>query len=96
MQTVLDMCSVLCSFITAKEDLSQVKNISIAVKRHSCYLKKLYKEHEGMRLKWPPVLVKDFVNILCIESTDERDEKRIKQPVCGHIEKVKETRIPIQ
>ena len=49
-----------------------------------------------MHFKWPPVLMKDFVNVLCIESTDERDEKRIKQLVHGHVEKVKETRNPIK
>ena len=75
MQTVLDMCPAFCSVITAKEDLPQVENLSIAVKRHSSYLKKLYKEREGMHLKWPPVLMKDFVNVLCIESTDEPDKE---------------------
>ena len=68
MQTVLDMSPAFCSVITAKDDLPQVENLSIAVKRHSCYLKKLYKERKGMSLKWPPVLMKDFVNVLCIES----------------------------
>ena len=71
MQTVLDMCPTFGSVITAKEGLAQVEKLPIPVKRHSCYLKKLYMEREGMSLKWPPVLVKDFVNVLCIETTDE-------------------------
>ena len=73
MLTVLDMCPVICSVITAKMDQPQVENLSKAVKRYSCYLNELYKEREGMRLKWPPVLMKDFVNVLCIESTAEQD-----------------------
>ena len=49
-----------------------------------------------MHLKWPPVLMKDFVNVLCIESTDEPDKNVTKQLVRGHVEKVKKTRTPIQ
>ena len=69
---------------------------SIAVKRHSSYLKELYKEREGMSLKWPSVLMKDFVNVLCIESTDDPDRKVTKQLVHGHVAKVERTRTPIQ
>ena len=70
MQTVLDMCPTFCFVITAKEahDLPQVENLSIAVKRHSCYLKELYKEREGMHLKWPPVLIKDFINSFALSA----------------------------
>ena len=92
----LDMCPVFCSVITAKEDLPQVETISTAVKRHSCYLKELYKERERMHLKWPLVLMTEFVNVLCIESTDEPDRNVTKQLVRGHIEKVKKTRTLIQ
>ena len=40
--------------------------------------------------------MKDFVNILCIESTNEPDEKTTEQLVRGDIEKVKKTRTSIK
>ena len=88
--------STFSSVITANEDLPQVQNLSIAVKRHSRYLKELYKEREGMLLKWPPVLMKDFVNVLCIEHTDEPEKNVTKHLIHGNIEKVRKTRTPIQ
>ena len=65
------------------------------MKRYNCYLKELYKEREGMQLKWPPVLMKDYVNVLCIESTNEPDKDVTMQLLHGDIEKVKKTRTPI-
>ena len=96
MQTVLNLCQASCSVITAKEDQPQVGSLSMTVKRHSRHLKELYMEREGMHLKWPPVLMKEFVNVLCIESTDEPDRNVTKQLVRGDVEKVKKTRTPIQ
>ena len=98
MQTVLDMCLVICSVFTAKEVLPQVENLSITVKCHSfCHLKELYKDREGMRLKWPPVIMKEFVNVLCVESTNEPGRNVTEKLVRGHIEKVKKkTRTLIQ
>ena len=96
MQTVFVMCPAFCSVITVKEELPQAENLSIAVKRHSCYLKKLYKKRQGMSLKWPPVFMKEFVNVLCIESTDEPDKDVTKPLVHGHVEKVRKTRTPIE
>ena len=49
-----------------------------------------------MCLKWPPVLMKDFVNVLCIESTNEPEVKTTERSVRGHVEKVKKTRTPIK
>ena len=46
-------------------------------------------------LKWPPVLMKDFVNLLCIESRKNQDEETTKLIVHGDIDKVEETRTPI-
>ena len=96
MESIVNMCPAFCFVITAIQDVTQVDNLPIAVKHHSCYLKDLYKEREGMRLKWPPVLMKDFVNVLCIESTEERDEKRAKQLLYGHVEKVRKAKTQIQ
>ena len=49
-----------------------------------------------MHFKWPPVLMKDFVNVFCIESTDEPVKNVTEQLIRGHIDEVKETRTPIQ
>ena len=65
---MLHVSSMFCSVFIARDDLPQVVNLSLAVKRHGCYLKELYKEREGMRLKWPPVLMKDFVNVLVLRA----------------------------
>ena len=52
-----------------------------AMECHSCYLKDLYKECEGMHLKWLPVFMNDFVSVLCIESAKEPDEKVTEEMV---------------
>ena len=49
-----------------------------------------------MSLKWPPVLMKDFVNLLCVESHDEQDERTTEEVVHGHIDKVGEARNAVQ
>ena len=89
------MYPAVCFVITAKEDLPQAQTPSKAMKRHSCYLKELYKEREGMHLKWPPVLMKEFVNVLCFEREDEPDKDVTEQLMHGHVEKVKRTRTAI-
>ena len=86
----------MLSCTPVQEDLLQAGSLSRAVKRHIHYLKQLYKEREGMCLKWPPVLMKDFVNVLCTESTKDPDEKMTKRLVRGDLEKVKKTRTPIE
>ena len=45
-----------------------------------------------MSLKWPPVLMRDFVNLLCIESHGKQDEQVIEEMVRGHIDKVEKAR----
>ena len=47
--------------ITAEEDQQPLANIPRAMELRSNYLKELYKRRLGMSLKWPPVLITDFV-----------------------------------
>ena len=67
-------------------------NIPPAMEHHSQYLKDLYKRRSGMSLKWPPVLMTDFVNLLCIDGYRQQDEQLMKQMVCGHIDEVENVR----
>ena len=36
------------------------------LKHYQVYLREIYKSRQGMELKWPPVLMKNFINLLCI------------------------------
>ena len=45
-----------------------------------------------MSLKWPPVLMTAFVNLLCIDGHSKQDEQLIKEMVRGHIDKVEKAR----
>ena len=49
-----------------------------------------------MSLKWPAVLMKDFVNLFCIESSNEQDESMTEEIVLGHIDEVEKTRTAVQ
>ena len=75
-----------CLVIIAQEDQLPLANIPPAMQRHSQYLKELYKRRLGMSLKWPPVLMKDFVNLLCIENHNKQNERLTEEMVHGHID----------
>ena len=49
-----------------------------------------------MSLKWPRVLMKDFVNLLCVESNNEEDERMREEVMLGHVDKVKKARKTVQ
>ena len=74
---------------------SVLEKMSPAVLSYSHYLKDLYKRREGMSLQWPKVLMKDFVNLYCIESEKKQDEKALEQMVCGQIDELQQSMTPI-
>ena len=49
-----------------------------------------------MSLKWPPVLMKDFVNLLCIESSNQQDLKTTEEMVRGRIDEVEKARTKVE
>ena len=94
--TIVYISSTICFVTSDDEYLPQIENLSRKVKHHRSFLKKLYKERQGMRLKWPPVIMMDFVNVFSIEWTNEADEEVTAHLVRGHLEKVRKTRTPIK
>ena len=84
----LTFCPAFCSVITVEEDLPQVEKLSLSVMPYNCHLQSMYEE--------PQVLMKDFVNVLCTEGTDEPDERRTKQLKRGLVERVEQTITPMQ
>ena len=49
-----------------------------------------------MSLKWPQVLMKDLVNLLCRESHNEQDEGTTEEMVCGQVDNLEEARKMVQ
>ena len=49
-----------------------------------------------MSLKLPPVLLKEFVNLPCINKPSKEDENKEDKVVCGHVDTAEQARKTVQ
>ena len=97
---LLDKMSTMinCSayIISDQQVEHRLESIPQALLDYGSYLKDLYKGRKGMRLKWPNVFMKDFINLFFVERASRQHRKVTKQMVCGEIDKVTKTRVSLQ